>query len=581
MVGLHRPRRKVTEMQYLRCSLPVVALIIFGGGTILADVREEIRAIFDHRSELNRCGPYSLQVCASFIGAPIAQEEVLKYLPNDGRVTTFYQLANAAGKMGFTTAAFRWDYRPILPSSAPAILAGELNGVPHFVAGVDISGDRVLIIDFPNPNPIWISCQRLREKYHWKGEALHISRSRLSIVWLHCLLRWKVIVVGVTASVMIMYLILRWRSRRVQARLCQLYCIAVCIALTSGCDGGISKTTEQIARIEPDSVSLDASKDANEKGECETVLHVLNDSRKAIRIRKITASCGCTSVGTPTKKLLNHGETADIRIRVQLPTIGEKRSRVTVLVEAESVQHALVTTFLMRGHPIQAPAIINVPKEVVMRCDADGNATAVVRVRTYEKTGSPPWIASAAADRAIVSVQSAGMDESRSSEPGVNLRVYTYSLKAKRVSESSTQNRNSDTRITLRAAAHSDTPLASFYVRLQEWQPVRLVPEALFLEQVNGTNNNIVRDVRVAFCDERFHPTSVDATSSVSWIHVKSIRLINDGDRKEALLAVELRPGHMPSGRTVRASLLVKAHGDHADSADVTLPVIIKRKPSE
>jgi hypothetical protein len=232
----------------------------------------------------------------------------------------------------------------------------------------------------------------------------------------------------------------------------------------------------------------------------------------------------------------------------------------------------------MRGRPIQAPAIISVPNEVVLHCDAEGKATSTVVVRTYEKSGSPSWIAGAMSDRPIVSIKPSDMEEVDSPEPGVKTRLYKYSLSANRISDNPAQNCNSAARIALKSAAPADIPLASFYVRLEEWRPVRLVPEVLFIEHVDGMNDIIARDVRVVFCDERFHPTGVDAIGSVSWIHVKSVTLSNDGDKREALIAVEIQPGHMASGETIRPKLLVKAHGDHANSADVTVPVIVKTK---
>jgi hypothetical protein len=173
------------------------------------------------------------------------------------------------------------------------------------------------------------------------------------------------------------------------------------------------------------------------------------------------------------------------------------------------------------------------------------------------------------------------MKESDSSEPGVKVRLYTYSLKANRVSDKPSKVRQSATSIALRNAAHPDATLARFNVRLQEWHPVRLVPETLFIEHVDGAKQGIERQIRVSVSDTRFKLTSVDASGSVSWIHAKSVRLINNGDTSEALFTVDIRPDDMPNDQTIRANLLVKAYGDHADSVNVTMPVIVKKKSPE
>jgi hypothetical protein len=48
--------------------------------------------------------PLSLEVCASFLDAPVDEQEVARYLANDGRVVTFDHLADAANKLGRSAA---------------------------------------------------------------------------------------------------------------------------------------------------------------------------------------------------------------------------------------------------------------------------------------------------------------------------------------------------------------------------------------------------------------------------------------------------------------------------------------------
>lgn len=560
-----------------------VAASLGGLGGLASARPPEIPEMFEE-SELNQCGPYALQVCANYLGAPIRRRDVARHVPN-GEVTTFSQLRDAAEKMGLVAVPVRWNSGPSLPPGAPAILAIEFKGRSHFVAALRRSGDRVLIVDVPDA--AWMNRQQLRDEYRWKGEALHIARSRVPIAALYVALYSKQIVVGLIGVGALAMLTWRRRKRRVASqsgsgqlgRALFLLEVAACCWLLSGCNQHGSGPSPRIARVEPDQVTLDLSREDRED-DLKTRLNVVNEGDSILTIRQVVADCSCTSLGVPSKKRLNSGETASIPIQLHPPAHGVKRSRVAISVEAGSVEQTLRATIVMRAPPpppIQTPAIAHVPDGVVLRADAKGDATSIVRIRTYEEPDSPPWIERATADRATVAVELVDTEDFDLPQPGVVKRIYTYSLKVRQAPDDARDRAQPIANVSLQGR-DSDVPLAEFHVRLERWEPFRLVPRTVFVRHVAGTDDSPERQVRAVFSDERFHPVKVDARGSDAWIHVKSVTLPQGGKTREAVITLELRLDPQESLGTIRGNLVVEALGDQGDSAKETLPIVVKIK---
>ena len=133
--------------------------------------------------ELNRCGPYSLQVCLwQFDGESLAAR-VDEILPPTGRETSLAELKAAAESLGMAAEAIRWrDQPPALSRrDAPAVIPVIYpEGRRHFVALLECCNGQALCLDFPH-RPGWVTFQELRDRWGWDGTALHIARDRRTL----------------------------------------------------------------------------------------------------------------------------------------------------------------------------------------------------------------------------------------------------------------------------------------------------------------------------------------------------------------------------------------------------------------
>jgi hypothetical protein len=279
-------------------------------------------------------------------------------------------------------------------------------------------------------------------------------------------------------------------------------------------------------------------------------------------------------LGIP-EKILKPGETASIPVRVTLPRHGKKRSRVKIFVEAGSNQQILLARILMRGLPLQTPAVINAPGEVVLRCDAEGDATTTMRVVTHEKRKSRSWIERVTVELGIVAAEYPGVREADSAEQGVVVRTYSYSLKAH---QGSSDHALSTARITL-DSANSDVPVAKVFVRLKKLQPYRLVPKTVFVDMQADTPDRLERKVRVVFSDRRFRPAEVDSRATADWIIVNSVILKKSVDACEAVITLGLLRKQMGSVRSIRANLVVKVLGEKGNTVEATILICVRMRP--
>lgn len=529
----------------------------------------EIREIFE-QSTINRCGPISLQACANFLQVPIGAHDVAKYLPNDGRVTTFSRLTVAAERLGLSAVPVRWDGKPRMLRHAPAILAVEFKGRPHFLAAVGERRGRLLLIDFPDAG--WIDLQRLRDEFHWQGEALHIVGSKWSLVGLYALLYWKQAVPGLSVLAGAVVLLRRRRARHARLAAPQSLPASSAVAvLICAVGGGCGPSSDALIRLEPHPLRLELS-DGSDGAERErdTVLRVVNESRSDVRIREVNASCGCTELGEPSRKLVRPGECSEIPIRVELPSIGIKESRIDVRVDFGTVQRTLSADVIMRGRRIRAPCVASLPGRVVLRRDADGKAAVTFKVQTYEQAESPRWIREGTVEGTENAIRLLGVDEASSWDAGVVVRSYTYRMEAGQARDVSRESSQASPRITL-TSGDRDRPVARIFSQIEDWQPMRFSPRSLYAT-TGGEDDPLTREVRVIFDDERFRPLKVDAEANESWITVKSVAF--DGGR-EALVTVELQRDKSIRPGAIRGSLNVQALSDNA-TARGAIPILLR-----
>lgn len=574
-------------------AILLVAVWAHLGPGILSSYPPDIRQLFEH-SQINRCGPLSLQACANSLGVPVGERDIAEYLPKDGAETSFRELISAANNLGLATAAIQWADRPVMLHRAPAILAVKLKGLPHFVAAVATRGDQVLIIDFPDA--AWMDLEVLRNEYYWDGKALHIARSELSIVRLHGLLYWRYIAAGLFSFLTVcivakrrkllrraILVLVQKNARRAKAT-AFISIGGAFLVLATGCNAesvGHGNRHTSI-RIEPDLLVMSITEGMDDRDELEGAFRIVNGGTEVAQIQRIDAGCGCTSVGEPSIKRIQPGEVACVPFTVQPPTTGVKRTRINVVVDVDSEVQTLSAALLLRGSPIEAPVIVRLPEEVVLRYGASGEAGTTVRVRTYENVNASPWIREAKADHSAVSIRLLKVKEDASADPGIAVRVYSFALEARQnEAAQSTPDRTAQDIICVRLFGDdSDAALSQFYVRIERWRPFVLVPRMVFIEQERGVEKTegktVERKIRVIFREEDFAPNRIDATSNVPWLKVKEIVTDQSECGKEAQVVIAVTPSPLPCKDADRGSVAVKAIGNDAKTFEESVPVVLR-----
>jgi len=551
------------------CACPVISLAH----------PPEIEELFE-RSEINRCGPYALQASMHFLDFPVRQSEIDRILPNSGQVTSFSELAQAAKSLGFSAIAIKWENEPLGLTMAPAVLAVRVKGKPHFVAALHRSGDRVYLVNFPAAD--WVTCKSLREEFEWTGESLHLAKSNRTFILIYAALYWRQVALVLVAGIFFL-LVAKIRQRRIRTSDSQKITIlffAICASTLAGCSWEDDPNRSQIARIVPDRLIIkteDAGNILQEHGGVGAVIRIVNVSRDTITIKNVMVSCGCTKLSAPSKKVVNPGGESSIPLRVELPAVGKKLVSVAVVVQSGSVRQKLLAKLELHGHKIETPVVHKVPDRVVLTRDSTGRAEARVKIQTLEKSSAPEWIEAVKVNNPKITITPMEMKESAVVEPGISLRTYSYAISTV---SSSSKNSSSKTSCVTLFGKGSELPVAKFYVRVEPWMPVRLIPLAFFINLVDGEKDSFERQLRIVITDRHhFQPTKIKVESDKKWLKILSAAFENTVEPTEALVAFSIDVDELSGLKRERAQLRVRLLSDQEQPFEATLPVVIRRYP--
>jgi hypothetical protein len=327
-----------------------------------------------------------------------------------------------------------------------------------------------------------------------------------------------------------------------------------------------------VSRTEPGETVGSKNSGASDQDERDVPLRIINESHEPVTIKEMVASCGCTVIGQPSKQLIEPGSVGLIPLRVSVPSTGERTSRVSVVVEGPFGITTVTAMVKLRGHAIDAPALISLPEQVSLNRDAVGRAVATIRVRTYETT-TTPWIRQVTSSSRLVAVDPLETEDHESPEPGTVIRVYSYSIRAEPQLDDSQGDLESACWMMLHAEP-SGPPIGKFPIRVHAWRPMRLVPSTIFVH-ADDSQLHVQREIRVQFTDQRFVAERVEAESSAPWIDVRNVSL--DVDR-EAVVSLCIKID-IPAGRdSISGDVAVQAFGKGVPPVKELLPVVVKRR---
>ncbi len=133
---------------------------------------------------VNRCGPCCLFVSARACGSTVSYSEIDKLVPDNGQDSSLAELEVAAGKLGLSALALRWDGRlPTFSGTSAIIPITNPNGRRHFVVVLRSDGTNALLLNFPG-EPAWLPISEVASRWDWDGSTLHIGANQKSLDFL-------------------------------------------------------------------------------------------------------------------------------------------------------------------------------------------------------------------------------------------------------------------------------------------------------------------------------------------------------------------------------------------------------------
>jgi ABC-type bacteriocin/lantibiotic exporter with double-glycine peptidase domain len=109
------------------------------------------------------------------LAIPVTATEITEIIGHDRGSCTLAELDAASRKIGLQTFSVVWSQLPD-QIQAPAIVPVVARGnTPHFVALLEVSGDRAYVVDYPRFAG-WMPISSFKRRMRWDGTALHLAR---------------------------------------------------------------------------------------------------------------------------------------------------------------------------------------------------------------------------------------------------------------------------------------------------------------------------------------------------------------------------------------------------------------------
>lgn len=438
--------------------------------------------------QINRCGPRCLQVCSAYLGKEIRSSQLNNLMPSDGQVTSFGELADAAGKLGLNSKAVRWGGRPTIPLNAPAILAVNLHGRSHFIVALARESDNFLVVDLPNAG--WISYEKLSDHYAWNGESLHLAVDNFSLLPVHVAIHQrKIVILGFITVCLLSVLLRRAKDGSIiNRKASNIRATAIYVTvflLITGCSSegkpvqiigaDESKADAPLTRMVTISPTTGSIRSLDGSSKATLDLSVRNTSDSLLHIISVTTSCGCTTAGNPSLTSLAGGETTSVPLRFNLPMTGIKPVQVTVNVANNLAASSVSANFVMHGKDQELPFFTSAPRFVKLKGARDHTINGEFRIRTRERVASDPWIHGInAAEPEVITIDFAIGELELASESCV--REYTIAVKNKRNLTGS--------RYTINLTDAKGALIQDVILQIEDWLPVVVAPSTLFFRSL-------------------------------------------------------------------------------------------------
>lgn len=248
---------------------------------------------------------------------------------------------------------------------------------------------------------------------------------------------------------------------------------------------------------------------------------VRNRGNAVVDIADVTATCGCTVVKVPRRKLGSQ-ESMMIEVHATPPSVGERTSTIAIHTNPPQ-QLPLSVLVTLKGKEQAAPFVSYCPDTLTLKGSVFGETSAgLFEIHTIEETGTKPWIAEEQFSDPKLRIW---FDEAPVEEPLDSKTIRrVYRMKVAAVLPSESESQTGRHRHVIATLSKSTSPEKTIAIECQVIPLVKAAPAVLNLIVASGVSGSLERTV-VVIDDRESRPSHpVRSRPEHDWLTVKSIK---------------------------------------------------------
>lgn len=298
-------------------------------------------------------------------------------------------------------------------------------------------------------------------------------------------------------------------------------------------------------------------------------LHLVNDGDVPVRLLRITSSCGCTIVETPSEDTVNPRETTNLQARVTPPAVGEKTSYVEAFTDSPA-SPVVRAELLLRGEKPRVPYLTAAPKGMSLSCrQGEANSRALV-MAAVESVNSPHWLRSVEVDGEGLEVIAEEVTQKPGPTADTCVRTYQYEIRG------TPQNKPGRKFYRLAVRSGASIPVEFIPVSVEVRPVLEAVPSSLYVKVKSPARRPIERVINVR--DDRpddGHELQIQQPAD-DFLTVTAERLAGGGQFSMRLrLRIDGLPNGLAPNGGVRKTTLTLC-GDTPGSERLVIPVVVE-----
>jgi hypothetical protein len=320
-------------------------------------------------------------------------------------------------------------------------------------------------------------------------------------------------------------------------------------------------------------VPIEAVVDGTSAKAKEVIFALRNRGSRPVTVTRVVPSCGrCTVVAMPDPKTIAPGGESTLRVVARAPDVGESRSRINIYHDQAGAA-PLVATVLLKGRELEAPTMVQPPRQIVIRGFLGETAEDELRIIARENRDTKPWIEAVESDSPNVSVKLLGIEEAAGPTKATVDRSYRYRITA----VLDRRGRLLLALLTTRCASPTGgvAPTA-IQVMCDSRASVEAMPDTIF---ASLAKSDLPREFRIRFRSPRLgHLLELEpAAATATWFEIDTPTAQREGSPFAAEMVVRITDLPDDSASTTsRAVVSIATNAE--DCPEVEIPLYVRRR---